>query len=1788
MWAGFEVKSVLHDGPSHRVLRAVRTADGRPVILKHLRAGAPPELLARLRHEFEVASRIPGPGVLRPLGFERIDSDATAFLVFPDLNAVSLRQNYAGRPVPARAAVSLTLQLAQALGRVHAAGFRHGDVNPANVLLAPAAEEAHPEESEVWLCDFGLAASLDELTVDQTEILGTLAYLAPEQVGRTSRAPDHRSDLYALGASLYELLTGQPPFDTTDPLALIHAHLAARPLPPLQRLPSVPPVLSDLVLKLLAKNPEERYQSAFGLAQDLRRIQSGLQAAGRAEPFALGAHDVPARFALRPGLYGRRTECAALQVLYARVAQGEKKALMITGPSGVGKSALVEELRRHVTAQGGLFLLGKYDQLRRNIPLSALSQAGEAFARRLLAAPAAELALWAQTLKQALGNVGQVLLDLVPIFELVLGPQLAIAELGPVETERRLNRVVGNVLGAIASAEHPLVLFLDDLQWADGASLRLLEALLTSEARPYMLLLGAYRDQEIDGLHPLTSVLAAAAKFGSPVESLALGPLPQSAVAELIAASLHATQEAVRPLSALVLDKTDGAPFFVGEFLSSLARRELVRFDPEVGRWTWDLDELRRQSVTENVANLLARRFLTLPERTQRVLRDAACLGATFPLSWLAQVTDQIAEPAAAQAEHLAQLLAPAVGAGLLLVDRERSEATGASVWAAGLTQESVLVFQHDRVQQAAYESIPEAEQASVHLRLGQRLRRGTDAEIEGRLFDVVQHLNLGARLLDSVAERVELAALNLRAARKARSSAAHEPARRFLDSALSLLPADGWQSCYELTLEIHLERAQAAIALCLFDEVLQTRDLVLRRARTPLHRARVLELQVRSLAIQGHTSEAIDTAVDALEALGVSLPKHPFVPMLLVDFARVRLLRGSSSLEDLRTAPVITDPALDMALRILAALLVTTASKRPLLMPFVLLTMLRLTFCHGCSPQAPVAYVMYGLVLCVLGDLEGTIAFGTLAMKLLERFPTTPSRGLVEQVVAGSMGPLRQPLSECIRLGELAAAGARDAGDVETDGVSISTTIYYTFCWGISLKEQRLRALATLQQAHKTRHEMAQTSGSLALRVVEDLTTRPGTQPERGRSLHDPEFLQELERKQEALSLAGYWGLRGTESYLRCDFAEAWSCFANYDRLRQALWGTHSVPFLDTYSALAKLSRYPELSWTQRAAARAAVLRIHWGLKKRARFAPQNYSHLERLLAAEWNRVSGGPLAVTRALYQEAAARARAHGSLREEALAQELLSRLLTSRGDELGARSARQAAYRLYQDWGAGAVLHRLEAAWPELREPLPANPSAGLAPPGTLDGAAASAPGSSSAAGLQLELTAVLRAAQALSGEIVLSKLLSTLLRTLLEAAGAVRGVLLLREGSTLYCAAEAGAGGVTAVEISPTAPVPAAISESAPVALSLVRYVERSGEEIILEHSRVDPRFANDPYLLARPPCALLALPLQRQGTLTGILYLENDVTSGAFTPARVQVARLLASQAAISLENAKLYAAQHAYAQTLEQQVQARTRDLQAALDRLHGELADAASYVRSRLPLPLPDGGKVAADWLFVPSLELGGDAFDYFFVDEDRFVLYLLDVSGHGVGPSLLALAVLRCLREQGMPGVDLCDPSAVCRALNQRFCSEAYGGRYFTLFYAVMDLPTRTLRYVQAGHPPAFLQSADGSRTLTLTSEGAMIGVMEDLEFPTAECTVEPDARLYVFSDGVYEVMGPDKPLWPFKQFCAELLRDPPARISRPQALETMLQLARAHRGSQALADDFSFLAFDFPGRLPAAGT
>ena len=755
-------------------------ADGtRSAVLIVLPVAAHPSRssLDRLTHEHGLKDELDAPWAVRPL--ELVHDDGHTMLVLEDIDGLEPLERLLGAPMEVGRFLRLAIGIATALGKVHQRGLIHKDIKPANVLVNGA-------DGQVRLTGFGIASRLsrERQSPDPPEVIaGTLAYMAPEQTGRMNRSIDSRSDLYALGVIFYQMLTGALPFTASDPMEWVHCHIARRPVPPAERLKEVPGAISAIVMKLLAKTAEERYQTAAGLERDLRRCLAEWEAQGHIGDFPLGQHDIPDRLLIPEKLYGREREIGTLLAAFDRIVSGGTAELvLVCGYSGIGKSALVHELHKALVPSRGLFAAGKFDQYKRDIPYATLAQAFQRLVRGLLAKSEANLEPWRDALNEALDPNGRLMVDLVPELKLIIGEQPAVPELPPQDAQRRFQLVLRRFIGVFARPEHPLALFLDDLQWLDAATLDLLEDLLTLPDLQHLMLIGAYRDNEVDATHPLTRKLDAIRQAGALVPEIRLSPLAREDVSHLIADALRCDSGRAALLAHLVHEKTGGNPFFAIQFMSALADEGLLTFDHDDAQWCWDLDRIHAQGYTENVVDLMVGKLSRLPEATQAALRQLSCLGNSASIAILSMV-------------------------------HGRSEAAlDAALWEAVLAglvfgREGAYRFLHDRIQEAAYALIPEGERAAAHLAIGRRLAAHTPPEaVEENVFEIVGQLNRGAALIASGEERERLAELNLIAGRRAKASTAYASALTYLTAGAALLPADRWERRHELAFALELQ----------------------------------------------------------------------------------------------------------------------------------------------------------------------------------------------------------------------------------------------------------------------------------------------------------------------------------------------------------------------------------------------------------------------------------------------------------------------------------------------------------------------------------------------------------------------------------------------------------------------------------------------------------------------------------------------------------------------------------------------------------------------------------------------------------------------------------------------------------------------------------------------------------------------------------------------------------------------------------------------------------------------
>jgi len=1436
-----------------------RGVDGKPTAVLTVVPVAEhptPSNLARLAHEYGLKDELDGTWAVLPLDLVR--EGGRTILVLEDSGGDPL-QRMLGAPMEVGRFLRVAISIAMALGKVHQRGLIHKDIKPGNILVNCA-------DGKVRLTGFGLASRLprERQAPEPPEVIaGTLAYMAPEQTGRMNRSIDSRSDLYALGVTLYEMLTGSLPFTVSDPIEWVHCHIARQPVSPAERLPGVPLAISAIVMKCLAKTAEDRYLTSAGLAGDLTHCLADWETTGTIAPFTPGAHDIPDALHIPEKLYGREAEVGRFLEAFDRVvAQGTPELVLVSGYSGVGKSSVVNELHRALVLSQGLFAAGKFDQYQRDVPYATLAQALQSLIRGLLAKSEADLAPWRDALREALGPNGALVVDLVPELKLIVGEQPPVPELPLLDAQHRFQLVVRRFIGVFARPEHPLALFLDDLQWVDPATLGLFEDVLTRSDLQHLLLIGAYRDNEVTPAHALMRRLAAIRSAGGRVQEIVLAPLGLEDVGRFIADALHGALDRAEPLARLVHEKTGGNPFFTIQFLTALAEEGLLAFDHGTARWAWDLEGIQAKGFTDNVVELMLGKLSRLPEATQAALRQLACLGNSAAIATLSLV-----QGGSEAALHAA--LWEALRAGLVF------------------RRDGAYRFLHDRVQEAAYALIPAEEQAAQHLRIGRLLAARTSPEaIEENVFEILSQYKRGAALITAAAEREQVAELSLRAGRRAKAATAYAMALAHFVAGEALLPEDRWERHYALGFALALQRAECEF-LTGEQAAAEARlaELAPRAANLP-DLAAVTRLQVELSTTLNRSDRGLEVVLDYLRRAGITLSAHPTPEEVRQEFDRMWRQIGDRPIEALVDLPQMADPVACGAMEVLTTLGPWCTSEN--LRSLIIGRMVNLSLEHGNSDASCLAYVQMVSVLGLsFGDYEAAYRFGQLSLDLVEKRGLDRYKGRVYM----GFGSVANPLKRHIRTGRLLVRqtfdAAQQAGDFNFATFSYHHLLTNLLASGDPLNEVQREAETGLDFAHQARVRLAvdRITGQLQLiRTLRGLTLKFGCFDDVG--FNEERFERHLEADLRLAHAACWYWIRKLQArVLVDDHVAAIAAAAQADRV---LWTSSALFERADYHFYAALAR-AALGHTAPAAERARHLEAlaghHRRLQEWAGNCPENFADRAALVGGEIARLEGRELDGER-LYEQAIRAARANGFVHNEAIAYERASAFYRARGFDQFAETYLRKARACYVRWGADGKVRQLDRLYPHLRQ----------------EESAPSATGMIGTAVEQLDLATVIKVLQAVSGEIVLERLIDTLMRTAIEEAGAERGLLILPRGVEQRIEAEATTRGDTVlVQRRDEAVAEARLPES------VLHYVLRTRETVILDDAAVQGLFSADPYVRQRQARSVLCLPLLNQAKLTGVLYLENNLAPGVFAPARTTMLKLLASQAAISLENTRLY-----------------------------------------------------------------------------------------------------------------------------------------------------------------------------------------------------------------------------------------------------------------------------------------
>jgi predicted ATPase/signal transduction histidine kinase len=1463
----YRVTELLHKSDRLSLYRALHEPDLVPVILKVLdpRPSRPRDV-AQLKNEYALGTSLDTEAVVKPLSLE-IDRE-TPTLVFADFGGEPLSR-LLGVPMALDRFLPLAARITEALAALHQQEIIHKDLKPQNILI-------NPHTSEVKLADLGLASRLprEAQPPRASELIeGSLPYLSPEQTGRMNRALDNRADLYSLGVTLYELLTGRLPFEAHDPLEWLHCHIARIPRSPTELVPEVPLILSAIVMKLLAKMPEERYQTARGLYCDLTHCVAQWRACGRIDPFPLAERDISDRFQIPQKLYGRDHELAALLNAFDRVVDaGAPELLLVSGYSGIGKSALVQELHKPIVRARGFFLSGKFDQYKRDIPYSTIVQAFQELVLELLAQSEDRLAAWRQRLLDALGVNAQLIIDVLPSLELVIGPQPAVPELPSPEAQNRFRLALRHFVGVFAQHDHPLALFLDDLQWADSASLGLLQDLVRPSAARHLLVIGAYRDNEVSPVHPLMLVLDEMHRTGTRITNVVLGPLSPQHLTALLSEALHCRPADTAPLADLLHDKTAGNPFFAIQFLIALHDERLIQFDLQAERFRWDVDKIRAKGFTDNVVALMVDKVVRLPVATQAAMKRLACLGNAADLDTLIAVGGR-----SESEDETHAALWDAVRAGLVL----RTDGS--------------YRFLHDRVQEAAYSLIPEDERAATHLQLGRALLAHLpEDERAERVFDLVSQLDRGVALITDLAEQASLCRFNVLAGKKAKAAIAYASARGYLAQAAALLPSDRWRTSYADTFALYVELAECEYLTGHFQRAHELFDLVLANAWSRHDRTAVHRLRMRLYQVSGRYDDAVSEALAALQLFGVTLPESdPDIQAATeAELAAVPVHLAGRRIADLVEAPAITDHDQSAVISLIVDSLSAIYIGRPKYYTLVNTRAVNLSLQYGNNAESCGAYSAYAIILISrLDDTRSAYEFSEMSLRLNEKLDDRRLRGTLLHIQGGLVNFWRHHIATGFPFLDRGFRACLEVGDLVYAGFIAGETVWQVIERGDPLGEALRFSHKYAAFAKDSHNDPVHETIRLQQQFIALL---------RGSTRHPTSF--DDAGFDEAASLAKLAGATfgaGIAFFhiMKLIVAVTFGCYAEaLESARQArpvLGAVMAMPIEATYhfyyaltlAALDPQARTPEL--------RSILDDERYRLKRWADSCPENHRHRHALVSAEIARIGGRELDAAR-LYEQAIRSAQDNGFVQFEALANEHAARFYQTCGLDRLADGYLREARACYVRWECDGKVQQLDLRYPQLRHASPPTPTATVAL--RLD---------------QLDLVSVVKASQTISGEIVLDELIRTLFQVVLEQGGAQRGYLLLAHDGDFALEAEATLEHDRVVtRLLPSLPVASAPQR---LPISVVTYVERTKQRVLIDDAVTAPgRFAADPYLAQRRTPSVLCLPILRQAKVVGLLYLENALVAGAFTPDRLVALELLASQAAISVENALLLSKERA------------------------------------------------------------------------------------------------------------------------------------------------------------------------------------------------------------------------------------------------------------------------------------
>lgn len=1453
----------LYEGAHSSVYRGYREIDKKRVMIKLLTENQPsPDEISHFEREYALLQSIQGDGTTAVYSFEK--SPKGLAMILEDFGTQSLKQLLSQKKLTPSEFLAIAIQITEALEKIHRHHVIHKDINPSNILV-------DNETKKIKIINFSIATtSLHEsMEIRHSQLMeqSELSYISPEQTGRINRGIDYRSDYYSLGVTFYEMATGMLPFQSEDINTLIHSHIAKLAQPPYQINPDLPLVVSDIIMKLISKTAEERYQSTFGLKADLLNCFVQLEHSGKITPFIIGSKDISTQFKIPEKLYGRNRELNLLLEAFGRIRQGRAELALLSGYSGVGKSSLAQELYKPVLKEGGYFISGKFDQFKRNLPYSSLIQAFQMMIQKILAEDEDKVTIWRDKIQRALGKNGRVVTDLIPMLTNIIGEQNPLQRLEPKEANNRFKHVFQNLIHALAQADHSLVIFLDDCQWADTDSLKFLETILLNPDSRYFLVITAYRSDdkneinEPEEIHPLLTSLDKLQQSGITLTRIVLQPLDVLDIQKILEDTLHQNAHNVKELARIGFEKTQGNPFFLNQYLQILYNENLIAFQDVEGAWNWDINEIKHKGMTNNVVDLMVGKIKKLSPITQKALQFAACLGNRFDIQTLANTTEKSTQQTIDELEEALQ-------EGLII------------------TIDSSYQFLHDRVQQAAYSLIDPSDLNSVHLKIGWLLYKHTPKKkMTESVLDIVDHLNHALDLITDTDEKIKVSELNMMAGIKVKASIAYHSALRYFKIGIGLLGENCWRDHYDLALSLYTEGAESASLSAEFNDMESYSKIVIKNANNLLDKLRVYENQINYFAGQDNYDESVNIGLSVLSQLGINLPRKPSSLRVMYELLHTKIILRGKSMEDLYNLPEMTDPYYQAVIRILVRSAVAFYVE-PKLWILILLKGLNLMAKHGHSKRSSTVYIGYAFILCmVFHQYELGYKFSQLALRLSERYKSFKSMSELWNgcgVIAYWYGNTNESLSLFNNLFQK----DYETGDYENEISARCLHSFITLYSGKELNTCVKEIKAHIDIVHEIISDQKIFMGYyqqiiVCLQTVLNLIESEDPTLLVGTACDETVLIPEIIASKSEAHMVVYQQNKLFLHYLFYDYERAYQFAKDAVEAWKKKGGNVLFPEHCLFYSLACLGCYQTATKSKRKELLKYVKANQKVIKRGTLNGNPTYLSKYYVVEAELAHVLG-KVNDAMLFYDKAIDYAKECGASHIEGIANERAAIFYLGQGREKVAKVYMNEAYYCYLKWGALTKVNHLKEMYADL---LPSKKNDSHTLVNMVE---------------MLDLSTVMKASQTITSEIVLVELLKKMMRIIIENAGAQKGFLMFEKEGKWYIEAEASTEDEQIIVLQS---IP--IDDVLPV--SIIHYVVHTKKPLAVEDAMQAEQFSADSYIQRVKPKSILCMPLLNQGVVSSILYLENNLTTNAFTNDRIELLNLLSGQIINAIDNARLY-----------------------------------------------------------------------------------------------------------------------------------------------------------------------------------------------------------------------------------------------------------------------------------------